>query len=274
MVKFVRKAPSHFIAINCHGFHGTERAILCAQSVLQSVRGLSGRVKYVFFYHSDQPVSPSLLTQLEDLGLEVKCFPSGPNGAGLNVQIAEAKNYDFFYRVDADDLVSEDRFRWQVEQFETTGCDISGGSLIYRNVKTGHEYQVVSPALPATMAFLMNQFFMHPTLAFRLSSFNKTNIRYGLDRMEDKGLAISAVKAGLKVVNDQRVYGVYNLNSHARNSRFFSNLNLKYNLAFIHAKTSYWAVFLALGIYLASLTISSERLRRIRRFLTRAHSPT
>ncbi len=269
MRKFVRESLSHFIAINYHGFHDTEGAILCAQSVLCSARGLSGRVKIVFFHHSDQQVSTLLQTKMETLGLKVACFPGGPNGDCLNLQIAEAKGYDFFYRVDADDLVSEGRFRWQIEQFETTGCDISGGSLIYRNVITGHEYKVVPPDLPATLAFLMNQFFLHPTLAYRISSFSAANMGYAPERLEDKGLAIAAVKSGLLIVNDCRVYGVYNLNPHARDSGFFSHLNLKYNLAFIQAKTSYWAIPLALGMYLASLVISSERLRKIRHFLAR-----
>jgi hypothetical protein len=183
----------------------------------------------------------------------------------------QARGYDFFYRVDADDLVSQGRFGWQAEQFESTRCDISGGSLIYRNVKTGREYWVSSPAAPATMAYLMNQFFLHPTLAFRLKSFNQANIRYSPERLEDKGLAISVVKAKLRIVNDPRIYGVYNLNPDARNGRKFNILNLKYNLAFIRATSSYWAIPVAGAIFGVSLVFNKELLRKFRHMIARGN---
>lgn len=263
------KFSSHFIAINYHRFHEAEAAIACAKSVLFSARGISGYVRIVFFYHSNQPILESLLSNMKALGLEVVVLPGGANGDCLNMQISKARDYDFFYRVDADDLVSEGRFGWQEKLFQTTGCDICGGGLIYRNVISGRQYEVCPPAKPATLAYLTNQFFLHPTLAFRLSSFHKSNIHYGPERLEDKGLAIAAVKAGFDIVNDPRIYGIYNLNPDARNTRFFSNKNLRYNLAFIRASGRYWAFPLSIVMYLASLTISSEGLRRIRHFIGR-----
>lgn len=269
MNELVHNSPRHFIAINYHTFHDVEDAQKCVRSVILSARGMTGTVKTVLFYHSAPPPPQSFLDQMEDAPLEVRHLPNGTNGDCLNDQIFQAQGHDYFYRVDADDLVSEGRFRWQAEQFETTGCDISGGGLTYKNRKTGQEYQVIPPAAPATMAFLMNQFFLHPTLAFRLESFNRAHIRYGAERLEDKGLAVAVVKAGLNVVNDPRIYGVYNLNPNARNGSKFNTLSLKYNLSFIFAKPSYWAMPLAGGIFVVSYIFSKERLRKFRRVLTR-----
>ncbi len=269
MSEFVHKHPRHFIAINCHTFHEIEDALACVRSVILSARGMTGTVKTVLFYHSDQPPPQLFLDQVEAMPLEVMHLPNGTNGDCLNDQIMQAQGYDYFYRVDADDLVSEGRFCWQAEQFVTTGCDISGGGLIYKNRITGQEYQVIPPAAPASMAFLMNQFFLHPTLAFRLESFNRAHIRYGRERLEDKGLAVTVVRAGLDVVNDPRIYGVYNLNPDARNGSKFNILSLKYNLSFIFAKRSYWAIPLAGGVFMVSYIFSKERLRRFRHLLTR-----
>jgi len=265
----VRKLSRHFIAINFHRFHDGNDAITCAKSVVISARCISGYVRIVFFHHSDQPIPAPLFNEIKALGLEIEGLPGGANGDCLNMQVSMARDYDFFYRVDADDVVSKGRFGWQVDIFQTTGCDICGGGLIYRNVLSGQEYLVIPPAKPAITAFLTNQFFLHPTLAFRLESFRNYNMRYGPERLEDKALAVSAVKAGLDIVNDPRIYGVYNINPHARNARFYSHKNLKYNLAFIRASRGYWAVPLAFGMYLVSLSISSERLRKIRYFVSR-----
>ena len=269
MSELVHNPPHHFIAINYHSFHDIEDVLKCVRSVILSARGMVGTVKTVLFYHADQPPAQPLLDQMDAMALEVMHLPSGTNGDDLNRQIIQARGYDFFYRVDADDLVSEGRFGWQAKQFETTGCDISGGGLIYKNRKTGQEYQVIPPAAPATMAFLMNQFFLHPSLAFRLESFNRAQIRYGAERMEDKGVAVAVVRAGLNVVNDPRIYGVYNLNPDARNGAKFNILSLKYNLSFIFAKRSYWAIPLVGGIFVASYIFSKEHLRRFRHVLTR-----
>ena len=269
MSKSVHNPPRHFVAINYHSFHDIEDVLKCVRSVILSARGMTGTVKTVLFYHADQPPAQPFLDQMDAMALEVRYLPNGTNGDCLNNQILQAQGYDFFYRVDADDLVSAGRFGWQAAQFASTGRDICGGGLIYKNRQTGQEYQVIPPAAPATMAFLMNQFFLHPSLAFRLESFNRAQIRYGAERLEDKGLAVAVVKAGLNVVNDPRIYGVYNLNPDARNGAKFNILSLKYNLSFIFAKRSYWAMPLAGGIFVASYMFSKERLRRFRRVLTR-----
>lgn len=261
------KPASHFIAINYHGFHDVDAALDCVRSVLLSAKALTGEVRITLFNHSDQPAAAELVDALEEMGVAQANYPESPNGESLNQQIDQAQGFDFFYRVDADDLVSQGRFEWQSTLMEESGSDICGGGLIYRNNDTGDQYQVIPPMHPGTLAYLFNNYFLHPSLAFRLSAFSRSNLRYGNRRLEDKHLALSAYKAGLTVVNDQQIYGTYNLNPNARNGSLFAHRNRTLNLSFIHAARSYWALPLAYGLFLASMVLSRDRLRGIRKSL-------
>lgn len=261
------KPASHFIAINYHGYHDVDAALDCVRSVLLSAKALTGEVRITLFNHSDQPAAAKLTNALEEMGVARENYPASPNGESLNHQIDQAEGFDFFYRVDADDLVSQGRFKRQSALLEKTGCDICGGGLIYRNIDSGEQYKVIPAMHPGILAYLFNNYFLHPSLAFRLSAFARTKLRYGNRRLEDKHLALSAYKAGLTVVNDQRIYGTYNLNPNARNGSLFTHRNHTLNLSFIHAARSYWALPLAYGLFLASTVLSRDRLRSIRKSL-------
>ncbi len=261
------KTATHFIAINYHGFHDVNAALECVQSVLVSAKNLTGEIRITLFNHSDSPAPPELSTALTTMNVELANYPESPNGESLNHQLDQAKGYDFFYRVDADDLVSKGRFGWQSALMDNTGCDICGGGLIYHNIVTASEHQVLPPEHPGTMAYLLNHYFLHPTVAYRMSAFNRVNLRYSNRRLEDKCLALSACKSGLKVVNDQKIYGTYNLNPNARNAPLFARRNRALNMAFIRTTHSYWAFPLAYGIFAVSMLFSQDRLRTIRKTL-------
>jgi len=260
-------SASHFIAINYHGFHDVGAALDCVHSVLASAEALTGTTQITLFNHSDSPAPPELANPLAALNVSLANYPQSPNGESLNHQLDQAKGYDFFYRVDADDLVSKGRFGWQSALMAKTGCDICGGGLIYHNIETGQKHQVLPPEHPGTMAYLLNHYFLHPTVAFRMSTFISTSLRYKNRRLEDKCLALSAYKAGLTVVNDRRIYGTYNLNPNARNAPLFARRNRALNLDFIRATHSYWAVPLAYGVFAVSMLLSQNRLRTIRKAL-------
>ncbi len=270
MKKFRDNPVSHFIAINYHGFHNANVALDCLNSVLLSTKGMSGHIKIIFFNHSGRPAPTELARSLSKLNVTQMELPNNSNGENLNRQIAQAKGFNFFYRVDADDLVSQGRFKWQADLLSQSNCDICGGGLIYHNIKTGKEFQVIPATQPKTVSYLFNQYFMHPTLAFKLESFAFNNLHYGIRRLEDKDLALSAYKAGLTIINDQRIYGTYNLNPNARNDNIFAHRNHELNIAFIHATHSFWALPLAYALFAASLLISYNNLRKIREILTPA----
>ncbi len=269
MSKYIDRFASHFIAINYHGFHNVNAALDCVHSVLRSAKGLNGQVAITFFHHCDRPASPKLASQLKNLDVPLACFPESSNGEALNLQLNQVEEYDFFYRVDADDLVSLGRFQWQSEWFSKTDCDICGGGLIYRNTSTEAEYPVTPSQHPGVLDYLFNRYFLHPTLAFRFSSFSRVSLRYGKQRLEDKGLALSAYKAGLTVQNDRRIYGTYNLDPNARSGRLLARRDHSYNLAFIRASHSFWALPIAYALFAASLLIGREQLRQIRKALIR-----
>ncbi len=269
MSKSMDHIASHFIAINYHGFHDLNAALDCVHSVLRSAKGLSGQVAITFFHHCASPAPPKLAAQLKKLDVALACFPESSNGEALNLQLNQVGEHDFFYRVDADDLVSLGRFQWQSEWFSETDCDICGGGLIYRNTLTGTEYPVTPSEHPGVLDYLFNRYFLHPTLAFRFSSFSRVSLRYAKQRLEDKGLALSAYKARLTVRNDQRIYGTYNLDPNARNGSLFARRAHSYNLAFIRAAHSFWALPIAYAVFVASLLIGRERLRQIRKALIR-----
>jgi len=255
---------SHFIAINYHGYHSSKAALDCVRSVLLSAKELSGQVDITFFHHSHDPVAAALAIGLENLRVDRMDFPDNSNGENLNRQIEQAKGFSYFYRVDADDLVSPERFKWQEEHLSKSGCDICGGGLMYRSKETCNEYQVLPPASPGTISYLFNRYFLHPTLAFRLETFK---IRYGQNRMEDKELALFSFMSGLTIVNDQRIYGTYNLNPNARSGKTFARRDFGLNLAYIRAARSYWALPLAYSLLVLSLLIHRDKLRIIRKIL-------
>ncbi len=265
----VDSPSSHFIAINFHGFHEANTALDCVRSALSSAKGLSGPVELVFFHPSNPPLPNDLVKGLEALSVTRMGLPESSNGERLNAQLQKSEGFSFFYRVDADDLVSKDRFKWQSAQFLNSGCDICGGGLVYHNIETGERSDIFPPERPGILSYLFNHHFLHPSLAFRLETFK---LQYSADRLEDKELALLARRANLIVRNDQRIYGTYNLNPNARNGKSFAKRELKLNLAYILETRKYWAMPIAFGLFALSRLVKRDTLRNIRKIILPSRS--
>lgn len=260
----------HFIAINYHNFHNEDAAIECVNSVKiaadKLVHSKLGSVRIVFFNHSKQPLSAELSKTLSTLDIDMEHAPCSENGTGLNTQIRKAldANFDFFYRVDADDSVFSNRFKDQSSFFAITSADFVGGALLYQNMATGDSYLVAPRKTPKAIDYILNNMVLHPTLAMRLSSFKDVHLLYWDDRLEDKEFMLSAIKEKMVVLNDQRVYGTYNYNSTARSSQAAAILNLKLNIKFISATHAWHFVPVALCIFGLSSLFPSNALRKFR----------
>jgi len=235
------------------------------------VREKGSKVKIVMFHHGEEPLAEATRLGTEEMGIEIVELPQAPNGANLNRQIEMALKggYDFFYRVDADDLVYEDRFSRQAKILMTTEHDLVGGGLVYHDVTTGEKFNVQPRETPGTGDFLSNIFVLHPTIALRLSTIKKHDIRYWHQRLEDKRLALEYDALGLSVYNDPALYGEYNLNPKARNARSFARLSFRLNLRYLNQNHKFLAYPRALVMYLLHLWLPNQRLRKLRRQLHR-----
>ena len=164
---------------------------------------------------------------LLSLGIELREGAPSCNGQALNRQIeaALAEGHDFFYRVDADDLVFADRFVRQAGLFDDPTTDICGGGLVYRDVDSGRERVMVPKGQPRPADFLVNLAVLHPTMAFRLSRIAESGLRYWSGRVEDKALLLQALRLGLRIRNDGAVYGIYNCSRGARNTAEAARIN-------------------------------------------------
>lgn len=270
-------AARHFIAINHHRFHDTSLIVPAIRSVLHAAARFrtacpDQEVRIVLFHQSaglDQPCMDRLRALA---GLEIVEQPPVSNGAGLNAQLdmAEAAGALWFYRADADDPVSPDRFLRQARLLHSSGADVVGGGLIYNNLSTGERFDMVPPSRPGPLDFLTNRALFHSTLAFRLDRLHAAGIRYWSRRLEDKQLALQIARAGLHVVNDSALYGAYNLNPKARSGLGPARLNLSLNLSMAWQSHRPDLVPLALGLFCASALLPSQTLRRLRHRLRRA----
>jgi hypothetical protein len=269
---------SHLIAINFHRYHNLDAALTCCASVKRAVEplldGTGRRVSIVLFCACSRAVYCEVSERVKELGIEARHLPEGANGDSLNMQIEYAldEGFDFFYRVDADDLVYEDRFVRQAEILTSTSYDICGGGLLYRNVADGTRFKVVPPETPAAASFVFSMFFLHPTLAFRLKTFRTHDIKYWPQRLEDKHLALQARFAGMRVYNDPYIYGEYNLEPNARNGREAAKTSLMLDLRFLMLSKDYIFIPVALGIYLLRLLVSTQTPRNMRNKVLRCRS--
>jgi len=260
----------HFIAINGHQFHSAADYIQALKTTAVAAEKLSETtaeaVKIACFVNGSGQIEDAVQEQAERLSVPVYSLDETSNGACLNRQIdqATAEGFTIFYRADADDVTDPDRFIHQARCFRNDAGDLCGGGLTYHNIRTSSKYDVYPAEHPGTADYLTNSYFLHPVLAFRLDALAIANIRYWQGRQEDKQLALQAKCAGLRVYNDQKLYGCYNLNPQARNSHAASRLTLQLNVAFLKATGQFHKLPIAWAIFLTSLLLPKQLLRDIR----------
>ena len=264
---------SHFIAINMHAFHHPQRVEHALHSTLLAAAKLRASrdelVKVICFINSGNGAEKKPKQPNVDASLEVRFLHEKSNGASLNRQIetALADQFTYFYRVDADDITDSHRFVHQAQKLRDRYGEICGGGLTYRNITTNDAFDVIATEHPRTQDYLANCYFLHPVIAFNLSAISKSGLRYWHQRLEDQHLALQARELGLRVYNDPHIYGVYNLDPEARNSKQSSDLSLRLNISFLKASGERWKLPAAWGIYLMSRLFSSQRMRNIRQKL-------
>lgn len=223
-------------------------------------------VKVTCFINGSQSVTSKLAKTAEHLSVELISLQESSNGACLNRQIDQAvhEGFSIFYRADADDFTLPDRFTRQAKCFRKDAGDICGGGLIYRNIRDETEIEVFPKEHPDSLSYLSNSYFLHPVLAFRLEALSSRGIRYWHQRQEDKYLALQAHVAGLRVFNDQALYGRYNLNPDARNSLQACWLTFKLNMRFLQSTRQIRYMPFAIALFLTMLLLPRQILRNLR----------
>lgn len=254
------------IAVNFHQFHKQSDLERCLRSLNRSLilaqRSHDSVIDIIIFNSSGKKIK---ITPFVCQYQEIVITPA-PNGLGLNEQIKYAieKSYDLFFRVDGDDTVSERRFSRQLKLFKNYDYDVVGGGLIYKSIDDNSEVIVMPYKRPKSFSFLINKFFLHPTLAFKLSFIKANNIFYESTRLEDKKLAIMLHQNAASIYNDQSIYGTYYYSNKARSKLSIVILNFKFNCLYIKSSEGHKLLkyFSALIIFLTGVFIPVRFLRR------------
>ncbi|MFT6104315.1 MAG: hypothetical protein ACJA1E_000735 [Paracoccaceae bacterium] len=264
--------PQHFIAIHHHRYHAAKGVEAAVKSVVQATRHLpAGSARMVFFYDPESDLPADIHDLLARLGVEKVMGFAASSGARLNSQIdmAIAAKAQIFYRVDADDVVAPRRFAHQATMFATSEIDVCGGGLTYAVNDTHEHFDVIPKAIPGPWDYLLNCAMLHPTLAFRLDTFQKAGLRYWDQRLEDKHLGLQIRKAGLVLKNAPMILGHYHLDPASRSSAQAALLNLSLNKAYLKATRRFDLLPLAYLIFVSSMLAPSHQLRRMRQWMQR-----
>lgn len=264
----------HFIAVNCHPFHNPEHIKTALESLRLSVShfraSTTSRVSVRLFWHNATP-PPQTVTQACQMH-QIDCvhLPHRSNGENLNAQIAAAltAGFAFFYRVDGDDTVHEDRFARQAAVLGRGDCDICGAALRYEP-QGGHTFVNQPPAHPRPRDYLENRYLLHPTMSFSLDAVERTGLRYWARRLEDKALLSEATARGLCVLNLQTVEGSYRILPGTRERFAPKWLALRLNLIFLVRTHALFLVPYALILFLGQVLLGSRKMRNIRYLLYR-----
>lgn len=262
----------HFIAVNCHPFHDPTDVIDglgVLDAALSIVRQtVADTLTVRVFWHGQEP-DPHVQADLLTFGFAIHVAPHLSNGQNLNLQIdhAVALDCDTFFRVDADDTVTPERFVHQIQAFKQGDADLIGTGLTYRTAK-GDVFDVVPRSQPTLRDYLENRFLLHPSLAIRLASFNRQGLRYRATRLEDKALIQDALVAGLRCQNLPILGGVYNVSPKARRAFSLKARGFRLNLELLWNMRSWTYLLYACLLFIAHVALGSEFLRKIRSLKT------
>ena len=263
-------APAaHLIAVNCHPFHDCALILRGLDPVARAARVLQqdvpGRVEARLFWHRPDPVPADIAAQISKLGLQLDIQTHHSNGENLNSQIAfaAAGAFDFFYRVDGDDIVFAQRFLLQARHLARGTHDICGGGLRYEP-DHGPTYDVIPPARPGVRDYLENRFVLHPSMALRVASLTQSGLRYWTHRLEDKALIGAADAAGLRFGNLPIVLGTYGVRRTTRNGFAPKWLNLRLNLIFLRQRGAFGWMIYAGALFAGQILLGAHLMRWMR----------
>lgn len=262
-------STTQLIAVNCHPFHALQDILAGLKSLGRAVgifrQQARVQVDVRVFWHSRDP-TPEQVQDLAKLeAFDIVEFPHLSNGENLNAQIETAirDGYDFFFRVDGDDTVTSQRFMHQLAMLRAGDCDICGAGLRYK-LADETSFVMLPETDPGARQYIENRYILHPTMAFSVDSFARSNLRYWSHRLEDKALILNAQRAGLRIRNVPVVAGGYRVGRDAR-SRFNQKwLGLRLNLAYLGHVGQWRLIPYALALFLGQIVLGSHNLRRIR----------
>ncbi len=266
----------HFVAINCHPFHQLDHVKSALSSLcvaLESFRN-STRVRIAAFLFWHNAVAPPREIAEICVAHRIDCvhLPHSSNGENLNAQILAAlgSGFAYFYRVDGDDIVFDQRFQRQAAALASEACDICGAALRYEP-QGRPTFVSQPPEHPGARAYLENRYLLHPTLAMSLEAVERTGLSYWPKRLEDKALLLEAIDRGLRIYNLQDVAGNYRILPGARERIAQKWLALKLNLLFLRNNQELYLMPYAVALFLGQLLIGSRNMRKIR-YLAYRHS--
>jgi hypothetical protein len=265
---------SHFVAVNCHPFHPPGAIKVGLKSVSNAINTFRAHcrdpIDVRVFWHNSHAPQKTILDDIASYGFSLTQWPHMGNGDNLNKQIdfALAHKFDTFFRVDADDTVTAQRFIKQAEILNTQACDICGAALRYKT-EGGPSFILPPKANPGPRDYLENQFLLHPSMAMRLSAIQAAGLRYWPKRLEDKAFLLCAYQKGLRIINIPILAGEYNVSPGARKKFGQKWLGFQLNLKFIRSSKAFHLLPYACALFLLQALLGSQRMRALRHLLQR-----
>lgn len=271
----LQSGPKVFVAINCHPFHELDKVSSGIASCVEALSAFRMRadryVQITLFWHRADKINPHIKTMCTAAGFQIHHLPHHSNGQNLNAQIEQAlcEEHDIFFRVDADDTVTVERFVLQSEALASNSCDICGAGLMYYNM-SGQSQKVLPRETPLPRDYIENRHTLHPTMAFRLKALSQKGLRYRHCRLEDKAFILDAARLGLRFRNLQILAGGYHVGPTARRALQVKMQGFYLNLAFSWHQKSILLVIYACLMICFQILFGSKFLRYIRNLI---HSP-
>jgi len=168
------------------------------------------------FVQGDGPLTPNLESYLDTLYEEkkIKSLHERSENRGLAYSLNElikrvlALEYEYIFRMDADDICSPDRIEHQLDYLDKhPEVDLLGGWIEEFNTDTKERRIVYYPENHNDIFNLLAKRspIAHVTVAFRSSFFNKYGLYDVASQCEDLELWVRAFKKGAKMHNLQEV---------------------------------------------------------------------
>ncbi len=182
----------------------------CLKSSINSI--IKQKVGLHLYINVDGPVTISVKNYLDSLMLNNVTIMYADVGKGLAFRLNEIievalinHNYEFFGRMDADDISSIDRFEKQIDfltknrEIDVVGSDVIeisdvGDDVFYKKMESSHD--------KLSKSIIKKCPFNHPSVMFRMSIFNE-GFRYKskLKNTQDYYLWVDLLAGGKKFSN-------------------------------------------------------------------------
>ena len=225
----------------------------------------------------DGPVNPEVNLYLKNLNKDSFRVIKFKENRGLafvlndliEIALRSCREYDFFFRIDADDINFKKRFSLQRDYLESNpDVDVLGGGAILIDEEENELGRIYKPNEHKNIikSFPFESPFVHPTVVFRRTIISKTKYPTYTVRFEDIALWSELILQNKKFANLENTVIKYRVTKEliSRRSGFRKNfIELKVRLGFLIRFNRFFSknTALTLGLFFIKVFIPKKLLK-------------